>query len=108
MAAARRCSTTTRATASPSLLGDATILVMGGHGVTTVGPTVEEAFDELYAAERTCMYQMTAMATGQKLRQLPEQFRHRDRRRRAMRADSRMFLDAWRRVLDREEPDYAR
>jgi ribulose-5-phosphate 4-epimerase/fuculose-1-phosphate aldolase len=90
------------------LLGDATILVMGGHGVTTVGPTLEEAFDELYAAERTCMYQMTAMATGQKLRQLPEHLRRRDRRRRGMRADSRMFLDAWRRVLDREEPDYAR
>ena len=53
------------------LLGDATILVMGGHGVTTVGPTVEEAFDELHSAERTCMYQMTAMATGQPLRRLP-------------------------------------
>jgi ribulose-5-phosphate 4-epimerase/fuculose-1-phosphate aldolase len=89
------------------LLGDATILVMGGHGVTTVGPTVEEAFDELHSAERTCMYQMTAMATGQPLRRLPEQLRNRDRRRRALRSDARLFLDAWRRVLDREEPDYA-
>ena len=89
------------------LLGDATILVMGGHGVTTVGPTVEEAFDELHSAERTCMYQMTAMATGQPLRRLPEQLRNRDRGRRALQSDARMFLDAWRRVLDREEPDYA-
>jgi ribulose-5-phosphate 4-epimerase/fuculose-1-phosphate aldolase len=36
-------------------LGDKTILVMGGHGVTVVGPTVHDAFDELFIAERTCM-----------------------------------------------------
>jgi hypothetical protein len=52
------------------------------------------------------MYQMTAMATGQRLRTLPERLRFNDRSRRANRADCRMFLDAWRRVLDREEPDY--
>ncbi len=57
------------------LLGDKTIMIMGGHGVTVVGPTVEEAFDELYSAERTCMYQMTAQMTGKKLRQLPDQHR---------------------------------
>ena len=29
------------------MLGDKTIMVMGGHGVTVVGPTVHDAFDEL-------------------------------------------------------------
>ncbi len=89
------------------LLGDKTIMIMGGHGVTVIGPTVEEAFDELYSAERTCMYQMTAEMTGKKLRSLPDRHRMHFTGRRGEYADSRMFLDAWRRVLDKEEPDYA-
>ena len=89
------------------LLGDRTIMIMGGHGVTVVGPTVEEAFDELYSAERTCMYQMTAQMTGKKLRALPEHHKRNAKGPRGQYADSRMFLDAWRRVLDREEPEYA-
>src|ERR1051326_6940360 len=52
-------------------LGDKSILLMGGHGVTVVGPTVEDAFDECYVAERTAMYQLTAMSPGKRLRALP-------------------------------------
>src|SRR4051795_63151 len=74
------------------LLGNKTIMIMGGHGVTVVGPTVEEAFDELYSAERTCMYQMTAQMTGKKLRQIPAQHRRNAKGRRGQYADSRMFL----------------
>lgn len=90
-----------------AMLGDRSILLMGGHGVTVVGPTIEDAFDECYIAERTCMYQMTAMATGQRLRALPETQRRRYAGRWGDKVDARMHLDAWRRVLDREEPDYA-
>lgn len=90
-----------------ALMGDKTIMVMGAHGVTVVGPTVHDAFDECYIAERTCMYQMTAMATGQKLRQLPEQSRRNWHGPWGQKIDARMHLDAWRRILDREEPDYA-
>ena len=50
---------------------DKTIMVMRGHGVTVVGPTVHDAFDETYMAERTTMYQMTAMQTGMPLHKLP-------------------------------------
>jgi ribulose-5-phosphate 4-epimerase/fuculose-1-phosphate aldolase len=88
-------------------LGDKSILVMGGHGVTVVGPTVADAFDELFIAERTCMYHMTAMATGRKLRHLPEQGRRNWQGAWGEKIDARLHLDAWRRVLDREEPDYA-
>jgi ribulose-5-phosphate 4-epimerase/fuculose-1-phosphate aldolase len=88
-------------------LDDRTILVMGSHGVTVVGPTVHDAFDELFIAERTCMYQMTAMASGQRLRRLPESSRRRWSGPWGERLDARLHLDAWRRVLDREEPDYA-
>ena len=89
-------------------LGGKSTLVMGGHGVTVVGPTVHDAFDELYIAERTCMYQMTAMASGRPLRRLPESGRRHWLGPWGERLDARLHLDAWRRVLDREEPDYAR
>jgi len=68
---------------------------------------VHEAFDECYIAERTCMYQMTAMATGQKLRRLPESSLRGWTGPWGEKIDARMHLDAWRRVLDREESDYA-
>lgn len=89
------------------LLGDRTILVMGNHGVTVVGATPHEAFDELYIAERTAMYQMTALSTGMRLRTIPDRFRRNYLGPWGEKVDARMHLDAWRRVLDREEPDYA-
>jgi len=88
-------------------MGDKSIMVMGGHGVTVVGPTVADAFDELFIAERTCMYQMTAMATGKPLRRLPERARRNWSGPWGERVDARLHLNAWRRVLDREEADYA-
>jgi len=90
------------------VMGEKTILVMASHGVTVVGPSVADAFDELFIAERTCMYQMTAMSTGQPLRRLPETGRRRWHGAWGERLDARLHLDAWRRVLDREEPEYAR
>jgi ribulose-5-phosphate 4-epimerase/fuculose-1-phosphate aldolase len=89
------------------LLGDKTIMVMASHGVTVVGHSVEDAFDELYMAERTLMYQMTAMATGRKLRQLPEASRRRWNGPWGEQVDARMHLDSWRRILDKEGSDYA-
>jgi ribulose-5-phosphate 4-epimerase/fuculose-1-phosphate aldolase len=90
-----------------ALLGDKSILIMASHGVTVIGPTVHDAFDELFEAERTCMYQITAMSTGQKLRRLPDSARHRWSGPWGDKIDARLHLDAWRRILDREEPDYA-
>jgi len=90
------------------LLGEKTIMVMANHGVMVVGPTVHEAFDELYVAERTCMYQMTAAASGRKLLHMPDSMRLGWNGPWGERFDARLHLDAWRRILDREEPDYAR
>ncbi len=88
-------------------LGDKSILLMGGHGVTVIGPTVHEAFDECHQAERTAMYQVTAMSTGRPLRALPDSERRHWHGPWGDKVDSRMHLDAWRRILDRDEPDYA-
>jgi ribulose-5-phosphate 4-epimerase/fuculose-1-phosphate aldolase len=88
-------------------LGDKSVLLMGGHGVTVVGPTVHDAFDECFIAERTAMYQVTAMSTGRALRALPEEHRRNFSGTWSEKIDARLHLDAWRRILDREEPDYA-
>lgn len=88
-------------------LGTRTILLMGNHGVTVVGPTIHDAFDELYMAEQTCKYQMTAMATGLPLREMNSQFRMQHTGPWSDYFDARFHLDSWRRRLDRAEPDYA-
>ncbi len=88
-------------------MGSKSVLLMGGHGVTVVGPTVHDAFDECFIAERTAMYQVTAMSTGRALRALPDEHRRRHDGPWGDRLDARLHLDAWRRILDREEPDYA-
>jgi hypothetical protein len=87
--------------------GDASILVMGGSGVTVVGPTVHDAFDELFITEHTVMYQRTAVSTGLPLRRLPQSARRCWHGAWGEKIDARLHLAAWRRVLDREEPDYA-
>jgi hypothetical protein len=47
------------------------------------------------------------MATGMTLRRLPDRARRRWNGPWGAKLDARLHLDAWRRVLDREEPDYA-
>ena len=88
-------------------LGDRTILVMASHGVSVVGPTIHDAFDELYMAERTCMYQFTAMSTGLPLRHMGSELKQHHRGPWSDFFDARLHLDAWKRLLDRENPEYA-
>ncbi len=88
-------------------LADKSILVMGSHGVTVIGPDIASAFDELHQAERTMMYHMTALATGKRMRRLPESQRRHYSGAWGDKIDARMHLDAWRRILDREGSDYA-
>ncbi len=87
-------------------LGDKTVMVMANHGILTVGPTVHDAFHELLVAEQTCGYQLMAMWTGEPLRRQPDNLRWNYRGVWSDKLEGRELLDAWRRVLDREEPDY--
>jgi ribulose-5-phosphate 4-epimerase/fuculose-1-phosphate aldolase len=48
-------------------LGNHSSMIMGNHGILVVGPTIAEAFDELYYLERACRTLMLAYASGQKL-----------------------------------------
>jgi ribulose-5-phosphate 4-epimerase/fuculose-1-phosphate aldolase len=44
------------------------VLLMGQHGVLVAGPTIAQAFDDLYYFERSCETYITALMTGQPLR----------------------------------------
>ena len=92
------------------LLGGKRVLFLANHGVIVVGATVAEAFDSLYYLERACRVQVLARATGLPLRPV---------RAEVVRETYRMILadtpkyagahfGALKRILDREEPDYAR
>jgi ribulose-5-phosphate 4-epimerase/fuculose-1-phosphate aldolase len=89
------------------LLGQRTTLIMGGHGLTTVGGTVADAFCELAAVERSAMWQSIAGSYGGRLKQMPEQLRKRHNGPLSDRWDSHLEFAAYKRILDREEPDYA-
>jgi len=49
-------------------LGDKDVLLLRGHGVIVVGPTVEAAYLDLYMFELACRSQVLAMSTGATLR----------------------------------------
>lgn len=90
-------------------LGDADILFLANHGVIVCGATVAAAFDDLYYLERACMLQVLAAGTGKALKTVSEgiaQLTARQMGRESQQAD--LHLQALRRMLDREDPGWAR
>ena len=88
-------------------LGNHSIMFMANHGVTVVGRTVAEAWHRLYFLERACQNQVIAMSTGQKLRLVPEERARSTAQQIAADDGSEPHFTALKRILDREEPDYA-
>lgn len=89
------------------LLGEKTTLVMASHGLTTVGRDVASAFCELCAVERSAMWQCLAGGFGGRLAQLPDAMRKRFNGDFRDVWDADLEFAAYKRLLDREEPDYA-
>lgn len=90
-------------------LGEKRVLFLANHGVIVVGPSVAEAFDLLYYLERSCRLQVLARSMGGKLRSVrPEVVRAAYA---MMRDDAPKYagahFEALKRILGREEPDYA-
>jgi ribulose-5-phosphate 4-epimerase/fuculose-1-phosphate aldolase len=91
-----------------AILGDNNILMMRNHGPIVVGPTVAAAFDRLYYLEETCQRQIIAMSAQRPLRPVPTRIAQ-------GLADQVPVFDAYaekhlaaiKRVLDREQPEYA-
>jgi ribulose-5-phosphate 4-epimerase/fuculose-1-phosphate aldolase len=96
------------------VIGDKTVLFMANHGITTVGNTVADAYDRLYYLERAAQVQIYAMWTGQKLKQLPEAVIEKTKRDIGGTrfyegpTPAQRHFDALKRMLDRNEPDYAK
>src|SRR5258707_12761818 len=88
-------------------LGDKTVLLMGNHGVLVAGPSIAEAFDELYYFERACETLMTCYASGRKLRVVSENVAKLTA---SQWADYTQLsfdhLSEVKAILDAEEPDY--
>ena len=91
-------------------LGNNRVLIMGNHGVMTVGESIAKAFDELYYFERACETYITALMTGESLRIASAGVAEKTARQwedfvnRSNVAD--VHLSELREILDREEPDY--
>ena len=91
------------------LVGDRPILLMRHHGVMVIGPTVAQAFDDLYYYERACCTYLIALQAGRKLRVVSDhvaaktelQWRHYP----DLSEDHFRELRA---ILDREDPSFRR
>lgn len=89
-------------------LGNKHTMFMASHGVTVVGPTVQDTFNDLYYLERACMFQIHARSTGGKLKKLPQEAIDNAKQQfatEAPRVADRHFK-AIKRILDKEEPEY--
>ncbi|MDP6707808.1 MAG: aldolase [Alphaproteobacteria bacterium] len=89
-------------------MGNKSTLFMASHGILVTGPTIPEAFNDLYYLERAAMFQVLARSTGGKLRSISDQVRETARQQYASeraKVAERHFA-ALRRILDKEEPDY--
>jgi ribulose-5-phosphate 4-epimerase/fuculose-1-phosphate aldolase len=91
-----------------AILGDHHVLMMRNHGPIVVGPTLAAAFDRLYYLEATCHRQILAMSAQRPLHPIKAAVA------RDLAAQTPLFdayaekhLAAIKRVLDREQPDYA-
>ncbi|MCB1742918.1 MAG: class II aldolase/adducin family protein [Gammaproteobacteria bacterium] len=87
-------------------------LFMKNHGVMVTGDTVAQAYRRLYMLERVCKAQVLAMSSGRPLAPLSDKVIAQvqapvdhDPHSRVER--ERLFIEAMKRVLDRELPGYA-
>ena len=81
---------------------------MASHGVVVAGPTVADAFNDLYYLERASMFQVLAKSQGGNLRTISDRVRKETQAQFADEAPTladRHFT-ALRRVLDNVEPSY--
>ena len=89
-------------------LAEKRVLFCGNHGVIVIGRTVAEAFDDLYFLERACQVQILAMSTGRPLRNVRDEVAKATFGNCDMGQYADQHFSALKRLLDRDEPDYAK
>ncbi len=89
-------------------IGNNSILFMASHGVVVAGPTIADAFNDLYYLERAAMFQVLARSQGGKLRNISDRVREATRQQVSKEAPkiAERHFSALRRVLDNTEPGY--
>jgi ribulose-5-phosphate 4-epimerase/fuculose-1-phosphate aldolase len=89
-------------------MGEADVVFMKNHGVMVVGPTIADAWDDLYYLERACEAQRLAQSTGRPLKPVDPQIAERAYRqmREADGESARLHLESIKRRLDRDCPGY--
>jgi ribulose-5-phosphate 4-epimerase/fuculose-1-phosphate aldolase len=91
-------------------LGDHSILILANHGVLVGAPDVARAFYDLHYLEQACRLQLLSrqMAAGGPLQPIDPETARRTAHdlNRNVAADAALHLAAYRRRLEREEPDY--
>lgn len=89
-------------------VGEADIVFLKNHGVMVLGPTIAEAWDDLYYLERAAEVQIKAESTGRRLKPVPahialasvRQMREGDPE------SARLHLESIKRILAKEQPDF--
>ena len=88
-------------------IGDRNAVMMGNHGVTTLGADVARAYDAMYHLERAARTMVLAYSTGQPLNIMGDNLAEETA------AEWEVYSEAeyahfaeMKRVLDKEEPDY--
>ncbi|MDI3308366.1 MAG: hypothetical protein QJR07_14840, partial [Acetobacteraceae bacterium] len=76
--------------------------------IMVVGPSIAEAWDDLYYLERACEVQRLAMATGRPLKPVPKEVAEKTyaQMREGDRESARLHLESIKRILVKEEPDF--
>lgn len=97
-----------------TVCGNHSVLLMANHGALTLGNTVAEAYDRLYYLERVAQVQLYAMWTGRPLRPLADDVIEKTystyqgtTMKYGEKSNAEWHFDALKRILDRNEPDYA-
>jgi ribulose-5-phosphate 4-epimerase/fuculose-1-phosphate aldolase len=90
-------------------MGDADIVFMKNHGVMVVGPTIAQAWDDLYYLERAADVQLRAMSSGRPLKPVPAEIARRtaQQMKDGDAESARLHLESVKRILARAEPDFA-
>lgn len=89
-------------------LGEADIVFLKNHGVMVVGPSVAEAWDDLYYLERAAEAQRLALSTGRPLKPVAPEvaLRTYEQMREGDRESARLHLESVKRQLLRTDPDF--
>ena len=91
-----------------AVMEGADIGFLKNHGVMVVGPSIAEAWDDLYYLERAAEVQRLAFSTGRPLKPVPADVAERtyEQMRQSGDESARLHLDSIKRLLARAEPDY--